>query len=152
MKFIQDFKEFAIKGNMIDMAIGVIVGTAFKDVINVIVKKVMMPFLSLFTDGINLSDKKIIIKEKQLDGNGAILSEEVFIGYGELINVFIDFFIIALVTFLMVKSLHAFKKKAEDPKDAEVKTPQNIQLMDDMKELLIEQNNLIKDFMEQKKS
>lgn len=152
MGLLQDFKEFAIKGNMIDMAIGVIVGTAFKDVINVIVKKVMMPFLSLFTDGINLNDKKFILKEKQVAENGELIAEEIFIGYGELINVFIDFFIIALVTFIMVKSIHAFKKKAEDPKDAAVKTPQNIQLMDDMKELLIEQNNLIKHFMEQKKS
>lgn len=152
MKLIKDFKEFAIKGNMIDMAIGVIVGTAFKDVINVIVKKVMMPFLSLFTDGINLNDKKIVIKEAVVDSSGSVTAAEVAIGYGELINVFIDFFIIALITFLIVKSLHAFKNKAEDPKDSEVKTPQDIQLMDDMKELLKEQNNLIKSFIEQKNS
>lgn len=152
MKLIKDFKEFAIKGNMIDMAIGVIVGTAFKDVINVIVKKVMMPFLSLFTDGINLNDRRFIIKDAVIDNNGSVATEEVAIGYGELINVFIDFFIIALVTFLIVKSLHAFKNKAEDPKDPEVKTPQDIQLMDDMKELLKEQNDLIKSFLKEKSS
>lgn len=63
MKLFKEFKEFAVKGNMMDMAIGIIIGVAFNKVIDVLVKKVFLPPLSLLTDGVNFEDKKIILKE-----------------------------------------------------------------------------------------
>lgn len=143
MKLIQEFKDFAIKGNMIDMAIGIIIGAAFKDVVNVIVKKLFMPPLSLLTDGVNFENKKIILKEAHTNNSGELI-EEVAIGYGYVINVLIDFFIIAVVVFLVIKFMNSLKDKAQDPKNTEVKTPKDIQLLDDLKELLKEQNEILK--------
>ena len=70
MKLIQEFKEFAVKGNMIDMAIGIIIGASFNKVIDVLVKKVLLPPLSLLSDGINLESKKIILRESQTNSEG----------------------------------------------------------------------------------
>ena len=90
MGFLQEFKNFAIKGNMIDMAVGIVIGTAFNNVISTIVKKIVMPPLSLLTDGVNLSNKKYVLR------TATNSVEEVAVGYGELIEVLIDFFRISM--------------------------------------------------------
>ncbi len=136
--FYQEFKDFALKGNMIDMAIGVIIGTAFNRVVNVIVKKVIMPPLSLLTDEVVLSDKKLILRE------GSDKIAEIAIGYGELIESLIDFMIIALTIFVIVKGMNHFRRKAEDVEDKEVETPKNIQLLSNIEKLIEEQNNYLK--------
>jgi len=136
-KYYQEFKDFALKGNMIDMAIGVIIGTAFNRVVNVIVKKVIMPPLSLLTDEVILSDKKLILRE------GSDKITEIAIGYGELIESLIDFMIIALTIFVIVKGMNHFRRKAEDVEDKEVETPKNIQLLSNIEKLLEEQNKFL---------
>lgn len=137
-KFYQEFKDFALKGNMIDMAIGIIIGVAFNNVVSVLVKKVIMPPLTLITDGVVLSDKKHILREATDD------ISELAIGYGELLEVLLDFFIITLTVFLVVKFMNRFRRKAEDPKDKEVETPKNIELLSNIEKLLKEQNSLLK--------
>ena len=137
--FIQEFKNFAIKGNMIDMAIGIIIGTAFNNVVNTLVKKVVMPPLSLMTDGVNLADRKLILRETSES------VEEVAIGYGQLIEVLIDFGIIALTIFLVLKGINKFRNKAENPDDTEVETPKNIELLSNMEKLMKEQKELLRD-------
>ena len=138
-KLLQDFKDFAVKGNMIDIAIGVIIGTAFNKVVNVLVKEVLMPPLSLMTDGSNWENKKIILREAILaDGKPNI--EEIAIGYGKLIEAGVDFLVIAFTVFLVVKVMNAMKQKAEDPKNETVATPKNIELMNKTNELLEQQN------------
>ncbi|MFC7357286.1 large-conductance mechanosensitive channel protein MscL [Jejudonia soesokkakensis] len=137
--FIQEFKDFAIKGNMIDMAVGIIIGTAFNAVVNTLVKKVVMPPLSLLTDDVNLAERKYVLREAV----GEEVSE-VAIGYGELIEVLIDFLIIALTIFVVIKFINRFKKKAEDPKNKEVETPKNIELLSNIERLLEEQNTIIR--------
>ncbi|MAP81184.1 MAG: large conductance mechanosensitive channel protein MscL [Aequorivita sp.] len=136
--FLQEFKNFAIKGNMIDMAVGIVIGTAFNNVISTIVKKVVMPPLSLLTEGVNLSNKKYILR-KATD-----VSEEVAVGYGELLEVLIDFLIIAFTIFIVIKFINRFKKKSENPKDKTVETPKNIQLLSNIEKLLEDQNTLLK--------
>ncbi len=136
---IQEFKNFAIKGNMIDMAIGIIIGTAFNNVVNTIVKKVVMPPLSLLTDGVNLANRKLVLRETSDVG------EEVAIGHGELIEALIDFGIIALTIFLVLKGINRFRDKAENPEDTEVITPKNIELLSNMEKLMKEQNELLRD-------
>lgn len=143
MRLIEEFKNFAIKGNMIDMAIGIIIGAAFKDVINILVNKIFMPPLSLMTEGVNFMNRKIILREAYTNAKGEEVAE-VALGYGEVINVFIDFFIIALVIFVVIKVMNSLKDKADDPKDNTVQTPKDIQLLDDLKELMKEQNDLLK--------
>ena len=143
MGFFSEFKEFAVKGNMVDMAIGIIIGAAFKDVVDVIVKKVMLPPLTLLTDGINFADKNIVLRESTVGVDGKEIAA-VTVGYGELIEVFIDFIIIAFVVFIVVRVMNSLKKKAEDDGNKTVATPKNIQLMAETNRLLKEQNELLK--------
>lgn len=137
--FYQEFKNFAIKGNMIDMAVGIVIGTAFNNVISTIVKKIIMPPLSLMTEGVNLSNKRYILK------HATETTEEIAIGYGSLIETLIDFLIIAFTIFVVVKFLNRFKKKAEDPHDKTVETPKDIQLLSNIEKLMEEQNQLLKE-------
>ena len=134
----KEFKDFAVKGNMIDMAIGIIIGTAFNEVVNTLVKKVIMPPLSLMTDDVNLRNKKWILRE------GTESMEEVAIGYGEFLEVIIDFGIIAFTIFVMLKFINRFKEKSEDPANAEVVTPKNIELLSNLENLMKEQNTILK--------
>lgn len=137
-KFVQEFKDFALKGNMIDMAIGIIIGVAFNNVVSILVKKVLMPPLAILTNDVKLSDKKYILREAV----GEI--KEVAIGYGELLEVLIDFFVITLTIFIVVKTMNRFRRKADNPEDIEVETPKNIQLLSNIEKLLEQQNDLLK--------
>ncbi len=139
MSLIKEFKEFAVKGNMIDMAVGIIIGTAFNNVVQTIVKKVFLPPLSMLTDGVNFNNKKWVLK----DAVGDDIATEVAIGYGELIEVTIDFLVIAFVVFIVIKLMNRLRKSAEDPKNVETVTPKDIELLNDLKELMQEQNKII---------
>ena len=136
--FIQEFKDFAIKGNMIDMAVGIIIGTAFNNVVNTLVKKVVMPPLSLLTDDVNMADRKYVLRAAE----GKVA--EVAIGYGELVEVLVDFAVIAFTIFIVIKFINRFKKKSEDPKNKEVETPKHIELLSNIERLMEEQNALLK--------
>ena len=104
-KVFQEFKDFAIKGNMIDIAIGVIIGTAFNSVVDVIVKQIFMPPLALLTGGIRIGNQKIVLQEAAI-ADGVTKVEEIAIGYGKLIEVSVDFLIISLTVFVVVKFMN----------------------------------------------
>lgn len=142
-KIFNEFKEFAIKGNMIDIAIGVIIGTAFNKVVDTIVKQIFLPPLSLFTDGASMENKKMVLRESVIV-DGVTKIEEIAIGYGQFIEASIDFLIISLVVFLVVKFMNQLKGKAQDASDDTVSTPKDIELLDRMTQLLEEQNKLLK--------
>ena len=144
MKLLQEFKEFAVKGNMMDMAIGIIIGASFNQVIDVLVKQVLLPPLSLLSDGINLDNKKFILRESQTNTLGEVSVQEVAISYGQFIETFLDFLIVGFTIFIVVKFINRLNKKAEDPSDTTISTPKNIQLSMDMNELLKEQNKILK--------
>jgi large conductance mechanosensitive channel len=144
MKLLQEFKEFAVKGNMMDMAIGIIIGASFNQVIDVLVKQVLLPPLSLLSDGINLDNKKFILRESQTNTLGEVSVQEVAISYGQFIETFLDFLIVGFTIFIVVKFINRLNKKAEDPSDTTISTPKNIQLLIDMNELLKEQNKILK--------
>lgn len=144
MKFFKEFKEFAVKGNMMDMAIGIIIGAAFNQVIDVLVKKVFMPPLSLMTDGLNFQDKKYILRDAVLGADGEVVSEAVAIEYGMLFETFLDFIIVGMTVFIVVKAMNRLKDKAQDPKNPVVKTPKDIELLSQLTELMEEQNQLLK--------
>ena len=138
-KFYQEFKDFALKGNMVDMAIGVIIGTAFNRVVNVIVKNIITPPLAMMTNQVTFADKKLILKAATAD------SEEIAIGYGLLIESMIDFLIVALTIFIIVKAMNSFRRKAEDVNNKEVETPKDLQILSNIEKLLETQNkHLIK--------
>jgi large conductance mechanosensitive channel len=140
---LKEFKEFAVKGNMIDIAIGVIIGAAFNKVVDVLVKEIFLPPLSFLTDGLNLENKKFILREAQVVGD-VINVEEIAIGYGRLFETSIDFLIVSLTVFLIVKFINKLKNKADDVQDETVKTPKNIELLNKVADLLEKQNELLK--------
>ncbi len=140
----KEFKEFAVKGNMMDMAIGIIIGASFNKVIDILVKKVFLPPLSLLTDGINLESKRVILKEALIDASGNVITNEVAIGYGALGEALLDFIIIGLTVFIVVKFMNRLRKKAQDTKDTTVATPKDIELLSQLTELMEEQNALLK--------
>ncbi len=94
MRIFKEFREFAVKGNMMDMAIGIIIGASFNKVIDVLVKMVLMPPLSLMTDGLKFQDRRLVLREKLVDPSGELLHDEVAIGYGAFFESSMDFLII----------------------------------------------------------
>ena len=141
-KIIQEFKEFAIKGNMIDIAIGVIIGAAFNKVVDVLVKQVFMPPLAMLTNGVSWENKRIILREAVENGTSKV--DEIAIGYGKLIEATVDFLIISATVFLVVKLMNNLRKKADDTKDKTVPTPKNIELLNKVADLLEQQNELLR--------
>jgi large conductance mechanosensitive channel len=145
MGILKEFKEFAIKGNMIDMAVGIIIGTAFNKVVDVLVKQIVLPPLSLLTSGINFSDKKIVLREGVIStGQGVEEIKEVAIGYGAFLETILDFLVVGFTIFLVIKFMNRFRRKSQDPKNKTVETPKDIQLLSDLTELIREQNQLLK--------
>ncbi|WP_067147602.1 large conductance mechanosensitive channel protein MscL [Pseudotamlana agarivorans] len=144
MKLLKEFKEFAVKGNMIDMAVGIIIGASFNKVIDVLVKKIFLPPLSLLTDGVNFEDKKLILKDAVLDASGAIAKEEIAIGYGALGEALVDFLVVGFTVFVVVKFMNRLRKRAHDTKDKAVAPPKDIELLSRLTSLMEEQNALLK--------
>ncbi len=147
-KLIKEFKEFAVKGNMIDIAIGVIIGAAFNKVVDVLVKEIFLPPLSFLTDGINLENKRIILR-KAVTEAGITKPEEIAIGYGKLIEAGVDFLIIGFTVFLIVKLMNTIRARAEDPNDKRVTTPKDIELLSKMTALMERQVKLLEGKKEQ---
>jgi large conductance mechanosensitive channel len=145
MGILKEFKEFAIKGNMIDMAVGIIIGTAFNKVVDVLVKQIVLPPLSLLTSGIDFSARKIVLREGISSiGQGVEEIKEIAIGYGAFLETILDFLIVGFTIFLVIKFMNRFRSKALDPKNKTVETPKDIQLLSDLTELVREQNQLLK--------
>lgn len=144
MKLLQEFKDFAVKGNMIDMAIGIIIGASFNSVIDVLVKKILLPPLSLLSSGVNLVSLKLVLRPNQIDDLGNQVVEEVAINYGSFVETLLDFLIVGFTIFIVVKFINKLNRQAEDPKDKTVSTPKNIELLTKMNVLLEEQNRLLK--------
>jgi len=113
MSIAKEFKEFISRGNVIDLAVGVIVGGAFGKIVTSLVDEVIMPPIGLITGGIDFSDLKIVLKAA---GEDAKLNPEVAIQYGAFINVMIQFLIVAFVIFLVVKGINSLRRQeAEAP-------------------------------------
>ena len=112
-KFLEEFKAFAMRGNVIDLAVGVVIGGAFGKITTSIVNDIIMPTIGVLTGGINFNDWKIVLKEAVLDATGAEVAKEVAITYGNTIAIIIDFIIIAFAVFCMVKAMNTMHAKAE---------------------------------------
>ena len=126
---LKDFKEFAFKGNVLDMAIGVIIGGAFGKIVTSLVNDMIMPIISILTGGINFTDLKFIITPKHGD-----IAENA-IAYGSFIQNVVDFLIIAFCIFLFVRLIEKFKKK-EEVKIEAPKKADDIVLLEEIRDLL----------------
>lgn len=131
-KFLQEFKEFAMKGNVLDMAIGVIVGAAFGKIVTSLVSDIIMPLIGLLVGGLDFTAWKITLKAATESDPGLFLS------YGKFIQVTFDFLIIAWVIFLLVKGINRFKskKQKEQPAPEPPATPEEILLLREIRDSL----------------
>ena len=114
-KFFEEFKTFAMRGNVIDMAVGVVIGGAFGKITTSIVNDIIMPLISILTGGVDFSQWKIVLKEAVANAEGVIdPATEVAIRYGNTIAIILDFVIIAFAVFCMVRFLNSLHKKEEE--------------------------------------
>jgi len=109
MGMLKEFKEFAMRGNVLDMAVGIIIGAAFGKIVSSFVKDVIMPPIGLLLGNVDFSALAITLKEK------TAASEAVTLNYGVFINTILDFVIVAFVIFMMIKQMNRFKRKEEAP-------------------------------------
>ena len=115
-KFLQDFKAFAMKGNVVDMAVGVIIGGAFGKIVTSMVNDIIMPPIGLLVGGVNFKDLKWVMKEEVLGADGAVETAAVTLNYGNFLQQTFDFLIIALSIFTMIRIITKLteKKKKEE--------------------------------------
>lgn len=139
-KFLADFKEFAMKGNIVDMAVGVIIGGAFGKIVSSLVNDIIMPVVSLITGGEGYKNLKYVITEGAAATGDAAAVEEVAINYGLFIQNIVDFFIIAFSIFVALRVIMKFKKKEEAapvPEPAPEPTKEEV-LLTEIRDLLKE--------------
>lgn len=110
-KFLADFKQFIMKGNVFDMAIGIIIGGAFGKIVSSMVNDIIMPVVGLFVGGIDFQNLKYTLKAEELSAKGEVLKPAVTLNYGNFIQQTVDFLIIALCIFLFLRLMMNFKKK-----------------------------------------
>jgi len=113
MGMLKEFKDFAMRGNVVDMAVGIIIGGAFGKIVSSFVADVIMPPIGLLIGGVDFTDLKLTLKEAVIDAAGAVTTEAVTINYGNFIQTAIDFIIIAFAIFMMIKAMNSMKKKEE---------------------------------------
>lgn len=116
-KFSEDFKAFIAKGNVIDMAVGVVVGNAFNKIVTSLVNDIIMPLVGLLAGGLNVADWKWVIKEAVLDAEGNVLTAENALLYGNFIQTIIDFLIVALTIFTVLRVFTKLQNKRKDKKE-----------------------------------
>ena len=132
MAIIKEFKEFAMRGNVVDLAVGVIIGAAFGKIVTSLVNDVIMPPIGYLTGGIDFKNLKVLIKE----GDPAKKIADVSINYGNFINTVIEFLIVAFCIFMVVKAINSLKKPEETAPAAEpVPTKEEI-LLTEIRDLL----------------
>lgn len=136
MSMIKEFKEFAMRGNVVDMAVGVIIGGAFGKITSSLVNDVMMPPLGVLLGGIDFKDKAVTLKQAVVDASGAVTSPEVVLKYGVFINTVIDFVIVAFALFLVIKAMNSLKKKEAAAPAAPAAPPADIVLLTEIRDAL----------------
>ena len=137
-KFFNEFKTFAMRGNVLDMAIGVVIGAAFGKITTSVVNDIIMPLIGLITGGIDLTQWNILLNSAAVEAG----ADPVTLGIGNLLAVILDFIIVAYAMFLLVKGinkLHSLGKKDEEPAPEEPAAPTAEDLLTEIRDLLKEQ-------------
>ena len=134
MSFLKEFKEFAMKGNVMDLAVGVIIGAAFGKIVSSAVADVIMPPIGMLLGGVDFTSLKLNLAPPIEGMKAATLN------YGNFLQVCVDFTIVALVIFMLIKGLNSLKKKSEpEPEAAPAAPPADIALLTEIRDLLKEQ-------------
>ncbi len=135
MSLINEFKQFAMKGNVVDLAVGIIIGAAFGKIVTSIVNDIIMPPIGALIGGVDFTDLKVILKAATTDDAGNAVTA-VTLNYGNFVQTTIDFLIIAMAVFMIIKAINRMKKKEEAAPSAPPKPSNEEVLLTEIRDLL----------------
>jgi len=135
MSILSEFREFALKGNVVDLAIGVIIGAAFNGIVQSLVNDIVMPPIGMATGGMDFADLQWVLQPAATNAAGEEVPA-ITIGYGKFINAIISFLIVAWVLFLVIKGMNAMKRKQEEAPPAAPEKPEDVKLLGEIRDLL----------------
>ena len=136
MSLLAEFKEFALKGNVVDMAVGVVIGGAFGKIVTSLVSDVIMPVVGVIVGGVNFNQLKLTLKAASVGADGKVI-EAVTLNYGNLIQVAFDFLIVTACIFAVIKAMNVFRRPQVATPEAPVEaTPPEQQLLTEIRDLL----------------
>ena len=135
MGLFKEFKDFAVKGNVMDMAIGVVIGGAFGKIVTSLVSDIIMPLISACTGGLTFTNWKWVIREAVMNGE-EVVKPELALTWGNFIQVIFDFIIIAFCIFLVVRGINKMKKKEEEAPAAPAEPSEDVKLLTEIRDLL----------------
>ncbi len=138
---LKEFKEFAMKGNMLDLAVGIVIGAAFGKIIDSLVKDILMPLLGLVTGGVDFVNRFVVLKAGKTGGTyssweAATKDEAIVLGYGQFINVLIQFVIVAFALFMIVKVINRMRRKEEAAPTVDPVPSEEEKLLAEIRDLL----------------
>ncbi len=139
-KFLDEFKAFAVRGNVVDMAVGIIIGGAFGKIVSSVVSDIIMPPIGLLIGGVNFTDLKVTLKHAVMNGS-EVVTPAVTINYGNFLQVTLDFLIVAFAIFMMVKGINALRRKHEEAPAAPPAPTTEEKLLGEIRDLLKEQHS-----------
>ncbi len=124
MGMIKEFKEFAMRGNVVDMAVGIVIGGAFGRIVSSLVADIVMPPIGLLLGGVDFSELAITLRPEQTTADGEVIAEAVSLNYGMFTMTIIDFIIIAFAIFMVIRAMNNLKRKKETAPAAPPPTPE----------------------------
>lgn len=134
-KIGKEFKEFVLRGNVVDMAVGIIIGGAFGKIVSSLVQDVIMPPITLLTSSANFTDLKIVLRQAVMNGE-EIIRPEVVLTIGNFIQAVVDFIIIAFVIFMMIRGLNRLRRKPAPSQEAPAEPSDEVKLLQEIRDAL----------------
>ena len=136
MGMLQEFKEFAMKGNVVDLAVGVVIGAAFGKIVSALVEGVIMPIVGMAMGGVNFADLAVVLKEAVIGPDGKEVAAAVAIKYGAFLQTVLDFVIIAFVLFLVIKAMNRMKRAEAAAPPAPAEPAEDVLLLREIRDAL----------------
>lgn len=133
---MKEFKEFAMKGNLVDMALAFVMGAAFGKVVSGFIDGIVMPLVGKLVAGVDFASLKYVLSEAQMDASGKVIAAEASIKYGEFITIIINFILVAFVMFIIIKAMNKMKKKQEAAPMAPAPPTEDQTLLREIRDLL----------------
>lgn len=134
-KFLSDFKEFAMKGNVVDMAVGVVIGGAFGKIVSSLVDDLIMPLVGALIGNVDFNTLAVTLREAVMDGE-EVVKPAVTLNYGSFIQTLVDFLIIAFSIFLVIRAINKAKKEKPAEEEAPAPKPDDVVLLEEIRDLL----------------
>ena len=136
MGMLQEFKEFAMKGNVVDLAVGVVIGAAFGKIVSALVEGVIIPIVGMAMGGVNFADLAVVLKDAVIGPDGKEVAAAVAIKYGAFLQTLLDFVIIAFVLFLVIKAMNRMKRAEAAAPPAPAEPAEDVLLLREIRDAL----------------